>query len=782
MNAISRRDFAAGLAGITLAFTLAPPRQAVAQQAARLPGSLADNRILDAWIRIGADGNAAVCTGKVELGQGIVTALAQIAAEELDLPLGRVQMISGDTDKTPNEGVTAGSQSIENSGTALRLAGAQVRAILLELAAKRLGADVAALSVAEGVVAAPDGRKVSYAELAAAADLHREATAQVRPKPASAHRIVGKSIARRDIPAKVTGGLAYVHDLRLPGMVHGRIVRPPCYGAKLEGFDEPPVIAAAGALVRDSSLVGLIAEREMAHSQMARPSGDGGKREGSGEARIKAMPGVVAVVRDGSFLGVIAEREEQAIRASLALAESARWTAGPPLPDEAHIYDRLLALPTEDKVVNEKQAALAEGVKFVEATYRKPYMAHAAIGPSCAVAQLSDGKMTVWTHSQGVFPLRASLAMALKMPAANVRCIHTEGAGCYGHNAADDVALDAALLARAAGGRPVRVQWMRGDEFTWEPFGPAMVMKVRAALSPSGRIADWNYELWSNTHSTRPSEPGGVNLLASWYLAEPQRPAPPRIQPQPAGGGDRNAVPLYDFPRQRIVNHFIREMPLRVSALRTLGAYANVFATESFMDELALLANADPVAFRLAHLKDARARSVIEAVAKKAGWKPGERGNGGKGRGIGFAKYKTLATYVAVIADVEIDRASGRISVPRMWAAADAGQIINPDGLANQIEGGIIQSTSWTLKEEVKFDATEITSRDWATYPILTMAEAPSVEVELIDRPEERSLGAGEAAQGPAAAAIANAFAAATGKRLRDLPLTPARVKAVLKA
>ena len=279
MNAISRRGFAAGLGGITLAFTFAP-RLAVAQQPASLLGA---NRMLDAWIRIGADGNATVCTGKVELGQGIVTALAQIAAEELDLPLSRLQMISGDTERTPNEGVTAGSQSTENSGTALRLAGAQVRAILLELAAKRLGADVAALSVAEGVVAAPDGRKVSYAELAAAADLHREATAQVRPKPASAHRIVGKSIARRDIPAKVTGGLAYVHDLRLPGMVHGRIVRPPCYGAKLEGFDEPPVIAAAGALVRDSSLVGLIAEREMAHSRMARPSGDGGKREGSGQ-------------------------------------------------------------------------------------------------------------------------------------------------------------------------------------------------------------------------------------------------------------------------------------------------------------------------------------------------------------------------------------------------------------------------------------------------------------------------------------------------------------------
>ena len=781
MNAISRRDVAAGLGGITLAFTLAP-RLAFAQQPPRLPGSLADNRLLDAWIRIGADGIATVSTGKVELGQGILTALAQIAAEELDLPLDRVRMISGDTERAPNEGVTAGSQSIENSGTALRLAGAQVRAILVELAAKRLGLDAAALSVADGVVTAPDGRKLGYGELAAAADLHREASAQVRPKPASAHRIVGTSVPRRDIPAKVTGGVAYVQDLRLPNMLHGRIVRPPGYGAKLEGFEEAPVTAISdvAAAADDGSFLGKIAEREMLQSRVARIADSGAKFNGFDDARIRAMPGVVAVVRDGSFLGVIAEREEQAIKASLALAKIARWTAGPPLPDAAHIYDRLLALPTQDKVVNEKQAALPEGVKYVEATYRKPYMAHASIGPSCAVAQLSGGKMTVWTHSQGVFPLRGNLAMALKMPAESIHCIHAEGSGCYGHNAADDVALDAALLARAAAGRPVRVQWMRADEFLWEPFGPAMVMKVRAGLSPAGRIADWDYELWSNTHSTRPSEPGGTNLLASWYLAEPQRPAPPRMLPQPAGGGDRNAVPLYDFPRQRIVNHLIPEMPLRVSALRTLGAYANVFATESFMDELALHAGADPVAFRLAHLTDPRARAVIEAVAKQADWKPGERPEGRKGRGIGFAKYKTLATYVAVIADIEIDRASGRIAVPRVYAAADAGQIINPDGLLNQIEGGIVQSTSWTLMEEVKFNPTEIRSRDWATYPILTMREVPAITVELIDRPQERSLGAGEASQGPAAAAIANAFAAATGKRLRELPLTPARVKAAL--
>ncbi len=735
MNAhISRRDFAAGLGGIVVAFTLAP-KLAGGQQPAALPGSLNGNRMLDAWIRIAADGNATVCTGKVELGQGAVTALAQIAAEELDLPLARLHMISGDTEKTPNEGFTSGSQSIENGGVALRLAGAEVRAILLDLAAKRLGVDASMLSVTDGVISTTDGRKVAYGELARDVDLHREVTAKAKPKSPSVHRIVGKSIARFDIPAKVTGGATYVQDLRLPGMLHGRVVRPPSYGAKLEAIDE---------------------------------------------AKIKAMPGVVAVVRDGSYLGVIAEREEQAIRASIALGETAKWAAGPPLPDPARLYDHLLSLPDEPHVISEKQAALPDGARVIEATYHRPYTCHAAIGPSCAVAQFTDGKMTVWTHSQGVFPLRGNLVMALKLPPEKVHCIHAEGSGCYGHNGADDVALDAALLARAApGGRPVRVQWMRGDEFGWEPFGPAMVMKAKAALGADGRIVDWNYDVWSNTHSTRP-DPRGDNLLASWYLAEPQKPAPPGIVPQPAGGGDRNAIPLYDFARQRVVHHFIKEMPLRVSALRTLGAYANVFAIESFLDELALAAGADPVAFRLAHLKDPRARAVIEAVAKKAGWKPGERNGGGKGRGIGFAKYKNLATYVAVIADVEVDRATGKVSVPRAWAAADSGLIINPDGLANQIEGGIIQSTSWTLHEEVKFAPTGIKSRDWLTYPILTMPEAPRVEVELINRPDERPVGAGEASQGPAVAAIANAFAAATGKRMRELPLTAERVKAAM--
>jgi nicotinate dehydrogenase subunit B len=735
MNApvISRRDFTAGVGGLVVAFSL-DPKLALAQQPAQLPGSLQTNRMLDAWIRIDADGSATVCTGKVELGQGIVTALAQIAAEELDLPLARVHMISGDTGRTPNEGVTAGSQSIEQSGTALRMAGAEVRAILVDAAAKKLGVAADGLSVSDGTISAADGRKLTYGEIASAVDLKREATAKTAPKPASAHKIVGKPIPRFDIPNKVTGGAAYVQDMRPAGMLHGRVVRPPRYASTLASVDD-------GA--------------------------------------AKAIPGVVAVVRDGSFLGVVAEREEQAIKARAALAKGAKWTLGPQLPDPAKIYDLLLSLPSEDKVISEKQAAMPAGAKVLEATYRKPYMSHGSIGPSCALAELKDGKMSVWTHTQGVFPLRGNLAPALDMKPEDVHCIHVEGSGCYGHNAADDVALDAALLARGVPGRPVRLQWMRDDEFGWEPFGPAMVMKAKGAIS-DGRIVDWNYELWSNTHSTRPSEPGGVNLLAAWYLADPKKPAPPRTIPQPAGGGDRNAVPLYDFPSQRVVNHFLKDMPLRVSALRTLGAYANVFAVESFMDEMALAAGADPVAFRLAHMKDARARAVIEAAARKADWKPGEKGGTGRGRGIGFAKYKNLATYVAVVIDVEVDRGSGVIRVPRAYAAADAGQIINPNGLMNQIEGGIVQSTSWTLHEEVRFDPEGIKSRDWLSYPILTMPEAPKVEVELIDRPSEHSVGAGEASQGPAVAAIANAVAHATGARIRDLPLVPARVKAAL--
>jgi CO/xanthine dehydrogenase Mo-binding subunit len=729
----TRRDFLKSAGGIVVAFSWSVPT-ALAQQAARpaLPGSLATNRMLDGWVRVNPAGTVTVFTGKCELGQGILTALTQIAAEELDVAYERVEIVSADTARTPNEGMTAGSMSVENSGTALRFACAEARQILLELAAEKLGDAVANLTVADGTVTGAG--EVTYWELAREANLEREATAQMMPKPPAQHSIVGRSLPRRDIPAKVTGGAAFVQDLRLPGMVHGRVVRPPRYGATLDSFDE---------------------------------------------AGVMAMPGVIAVVHDGSFLGVVARREEQAINARLVLSASAEWSGGSELPDPANLYEQLMSLRSEDRVIGEKDAPVPAGAKVIEATYHRPYQAHAAIAPSCAVAEFKDGQLAVWTHSQGVFPLRATIARALGLEPRDIRCIHAEGAGCYGHNGADDVAFDAAMLARAVDGQPVRLQWMRDEEFKWEPYGPAMTMKVKGAIA-GGRVVDWAYDVWSQSHNMRPGRPDGINLLGSWYLADAKQPGPARHAAQPNGAGDRNAITRYDFPRQRTTHHLIMDNPVRTSALRALGAYANVFAIESFMDELAAAAGIDPVAFRLAHINDERERAVIEAVARAAAWEPGEEGEGLRGRGIGYARYKTVATYCAVIAEVEVDRTTGIVKVPRIWASADAGQIINPDGLTNQIEGGVIQSASWTLHEHVRFDRNGILSQDWMNYPILTMPDVPSVETVLIDQPNERALGAGEAAQGPTAAAIANAFAAATGRRIRELPLRPERVKAAL--
>jgi len=728
---LSRRGFIQSAGALTLAFSLAP--RGFAAEPAKLPGSLANNRMLDAWVRINADGTVTICTGKVELGQGILTALEQIAADELEVEPKRITLISGDTGQTPDEGFTSGSQSIEYSGIALRYACAEVRQVLLDLAAKRMDLPHGnyAAAVEDGTIRY-NGKSVTYWELAGEADLHREATAGFVPKSPQGLRHIGQSKPRLDIPAKVTGGASYVQDIRMPGMLYGRISRPPSYTAELTAFDE---------------------------------------------ARVRAMPGVVAVVRDGRFLGVVAEREEQAIAARDELARAAQWRDGAALPKPEDIQNYLRSLPAEEHVVSNKEAAATATRTTLEAAYTRPYTAHASIGPSCAVAQVKDGALTVWTHSQGVFPLRRDLAKALDIDVAKIRCVHAQGSGCYGHNGADDVALDAALLARAANGRPVKVQWMRDDEFGWEPFGPAMSMKLRASLDDGGKIVDWSHDVWTNTHSMRP-EKEGCNLLAAWHLAQPKAPGKPGIIPQPAGGGDRNAVPLYDFPRQKVTHHFIPAMPIRVSALRALGGYANIFAIESFMDELARAAKVDPVEFRMRHLGDPRASAVVKAAASHAGWQPNLPGGTGKGRGIGFAKYKNLSAYLAVVVDVEMDRASGATRLVRATAAIDAGQVINPNGLINQTEGGIIQAASWTLKEQVLFNPQHIVSRDWSRYPILTFPEVPAIDVVVLDRPTEKSLGAGEAAQGPTAAAIANAIAHATGLRLRDLPLTPERIKA----
>lgn len=724
---LTRRGLGAA-AGLTLLFSLRP-----AAAAAKLPGSLETNRRLDAWLRIEPGGAVTVCTGKVEIGQGAVTALMQIAAEELDVAPARIRMVSGDTARTPDEGFTAGSQSMEYGGTALRYAAAEARAILLDLAAARLGAPAASLTVEDGSIAAPGGGATTYWAVAEANALAREATAAVPPKDPSRHRIVGTSHPRLDIPAKVTGGAIYVQDMRLPGMLFGRVARPPGYEARLLEVDLDAV---------------------------------------------RAMPGVVAVVRDGRFLGLVAEREEQAVKAREALRRAARWEVPATLPDPARLHETLRARRTDDTLASEKHGAAPPVVRRLAATYTKRYLAHASIGPSAAVALYAadGGSVQVWSHSQGVFPLKRDLLRVLRLPEAAVTVTHAQNAGCYGHNGADDAALDAALLARAVPGRPVKLQWMRDDEFQWEPYNPAMEMALSAGLSAEGRIVEWTHEVWSNHHNNRPLNPKeGSNLLASWHLAEPHPPVYPVAIPQPAGSGDRNAVPLYDFPRQRVVYHLIPEMPVRTSALRTLGAYGNVFAVESFMDELAAAAGADPVAFRLAHLKDPRARAVIEAAVKLAAEDGGELP-----RGLGFARYKTVSAYVCCIAEVALDRGSGAVRVPRVWAAVDAGQVITPDGLLNQIEGGIIQAVSWTVKEELRFDQQGILSKDWNGYPILTFPEVPKLRTTILNRPDQPPLGAGEASQGPAGAAVANALARAAGRPVRALPLTAERVKAAL--
>jgi nicotinate dehydrogenase subunit B len=744
-RSVSRRNFLKAGTGLVIAIAYAP-RVVLPQGAevpAHLPGSLNGNRLLSAWLRVNPNGTVTVFTGKVEFGQGIASALAQLAADELDVSYQRINMVTADTSRTPDEGFTAGSQSIEQSGTAIRFACAEARQILLAAAAARLGVEPGNLTVADGTISAPGGKQSTYWAVTTDAMLRREATAQAKPKAAGEFKLIGQNLARRDVPAKFTGGAAYLQDLRLPGMVHARIGRPPVPRAELLSLDT---------------------------------------------AALKAMPGVMEVVRNGSFVAVVCEREEQAINARLALRELAAWSRPELPPTLADTFDRPAPeLQTQDSVVYEKTARAPDAVRQIEARYTRSFQLHASIGPSCAVAHSAEDRLTVWTHSQGVFALRGDIARALGLAPASVTCVHMEGAGCYGHNGADDAAFDAALLARAIPGRPVRVQWMREDEFMWEPFGSAMSMRLRAGVGADGNIVEWRHELWSYPHARRPGGREGVNLLAAAYLAQPWPPTYPADIPLPNGGSDRNSIPLYDFPNQKILKHYMPDAPLRTSSLRTLGAYANVFAIESLMDETAATADADPVEFRLRHLRDERARAVIEAAARKSGWRPGALGDAGRGtgnmlrgRGMGFARYKNHACYCAVIVEVEVDRISGIVRVTRAWSAVDAGLAINPDGIVNQIEGGLIQSVSWTLKEAVKVDRSGVQTKSWIDYPILRFSEVPAVAVEVIQRPTEDSLGVGEGAQGPTAAAIANAFAAATGRRLRDIPFTPERVQAAL--
>jgi nicotinate dehydrogenase subunit B len=744
MNApviLDRRRVLAGGGALIVSFSLSDAfaqyqSAPVAAPAPKPPGSLATAPFLDSWIRIDADGRITAFTGKVELGQGFKTAFQQIAAEELDIPFESLTVITADTSRTANEGYTSGSHSMQDSGTAIQNAAAQVRELLVAEAARRLNLPAENLRTENGAVISPDGQHLGYGELVAADMLHVQAQPKSKLKDPATFKVMGQPIPRVDIPAKVTGGAAYVQDMRLPGMVHARVVRPPSYGAQLTACDT---------------------------------------------SGVEKLPGVVKVVRDGNFLAVAASREFQAIKAMNALSAAAQWKETPSLPKQDDLLHVLTSMRSEDHTIFQQSNPSVSGSKTIEATYTRPYQSHGSIGPSCAVAQSVNGMMTVWTHTQGVYPDRQGIAEMLRVPQASVRCIHVEGSGCYGHNGADDAAADAALIARALPGVPVRVQWMREQEHAWEPFGPAMVTKLKASLDGNGSIADWNFEVWSNTHSMRPG--GAGSMLAAQHMAQPFAVPAAKPLPLPEGGGDRNAIPIYKFPNAHVVHHFLPDMPVRISSMRALGAYHNVFSIESFMDELADAAGADPVEFRLKHLEDLRGRDVINKAAQGFGWRKGQQAPQGRGFGFAFARYKNLAAYCAVATEVEVNRETGRPRLVRAVAAVDSGQVVNPDGLINQIEGAIMQSMSWTLYEAVTFDDTRITSIDWQTYPILRFNAVPdSVEVHIINRPGQPFLGSGETGQGPAAASIANAIASATGKRLRNLPLTRKRIKDAIDA
>jgi nicotinate dehydrogenase subunit B len=578
-----------------------------------------------------------------------------------------------------------------------------------------------------------DGQALDYGSLVSTEILHVEAMPQSRLKPASSFRVMGKPMPRVDIPAKVTGSPIYVQDMRLPGMVHARVVRPPRPGATLTALDT---------------------------------------------STVERLPGVIAVVRNGSFLAVVAEREFQAIQAMRALEAAAQWSEGTRFPDPANFIQSLKSLPSQQGVVAERGQIGATAAQTFQATFTRPYQIHGSIGPSCAVALFENGTTTVWSHTQGVYPDRAAISEMLRVPPEQVRVVHVEGSGCYGHNGADDAAADAALIAQAVPGRPVRLQWMREQEHAWEPYGPAMLTEVRASLDQNGKIVEWNYDLWSNTHSTRPGPAG--SLIAPRSLPTPFEAPLAKLSISPSGNGDRNAVPLYTIPNMRVIWHFLPDMPLRVSALRALGAYANVFAIESTMDELAVMANADPVEFRLRHMEDPRGRAVIEAAADGFGWSKDPLPEG-RGRGFAFARYKNLAAYLAMALELEVERETGRSRIIRVTAAIDSGEVVNPDGIRNQTEGGIIQAASWTLYEAVTFEETGITSIDWSSYPILRFGSVPEkIDVRIMDRPGEAFLGTGEAAQGPTPAAIVNAIRHATGKRLYDIPFRAEKVKAAI--
>jgi nicotinate dehydrogenase subunit B len=762
-SALSRRDFLRSGGALIISFAAGGVVDAGWSGQPRATATQVDPRQLDSWLAIAADGSVTACTGKCEFGQGMFTAQLQLIAEELSVPVARVRLIQCDTSMTPDQGTTSGSQSTPTNfnDRNLALAAATAREALLQRASARLGVPVERLTVNDGAVV--DGsdaaRRVTYGELIGGQRWSLSLSATAKRKPARDWTILGASVRRVDMAALATGEFEFVHNVRVEGMVHGRVVRPPEVGATLASVDE---------------------------------------------SSISNLPGVIKIVRQNNFLGVVCDKPWQAIQAARALKAS--WTPGSGLPAASTFYDHLRKQPARNTLVvdsGDVDDALKHAATVVRATYRHPYQMHGSMGTSCAVADVSNGRATIWSPTQSVYPVRNTTATILGMPAENVRVIYVRGSGCYGINGADTVSYDAAVLSKAAG-RPVRVQLSRQDEMAWENYGFAYVIDQRAALDADGTIVAWDCESWNAALGGRPGYDTPGNVVTGFLLGfAPAAFAARATAPPPAAfNNGSNAAPSYVtgcaggscggtgiVKRERVLTHTIRS-PFFTGPLRSPSRLQNTFAHESFIDEIAARLKADPVEYRLRHLRDPRLIDVLKAAAKGAGWdtRPSPRPNHltagrTRGRGVACVLYEGDNGYCAMVADVEVDQATGQIMVIRMVASQDCGPISSPDGMKNQIEGGALQGLSRALGEAVTWDATKVTSIDWRTYRSLSLgADVPAIESVLINRPDEEAMGAGETTITLTAAAVGNAVFDATGARLREVPFTPERVKEALSA
>ena len=706
---------------------------------ASLPSSIQTAPLLGQWVSLLDNGSFQIRSGKVELGQGISAALLKVACQELGLRPDQVTLLAGHTALSPDEGYTAGSFSVEVGVSALRHACVSMRRAFAQHASHQLAVPVQALTLKDGEFSVGvTAAGLSYHALAKSLDyaaIRLDPALHPEPDVGQLQAPADEAFVRVDLWDKFTGP-GFVHDIVRPQMLHARILR----GLHAEARAHQPDLAA-----------------------------------------LRALDGVTQLVCEGNFIALLGPDESALVRAHEKACAMVAWVL-PTLPAFQEIEPLLTSLPAvTQQVVNEGQA-LPSSQRLTQ-RYSKPYIAHASIGLACAVAEPSRAScghagLTVWTHSQGVFKLREQLAAALRVPVDTLDVVHSPGAGCYGHNGADDVALDAAFLAQHLQ-VPVRVQWTRQDELCVSPIGSASVVELSAGLDAQGRITDWQAQTWSHSHLNRPGWSNGINLLAAWAL-QPDAPRPEQKDVTlPSGGGLRNIIPYYDLPALQVTQHFVPHGPVRVSALRSLGAYANTFAIESFMDELAAMAQVDPLDFRLRHAKDDRVRHVLKTTAEAAQW--AQRGEGGQGQGLGlaFGRYKNHAGYCAVVAQVEVGES---VRVKQVWCTVDAGRVVHRDGLLNQIEGGVVQAISWTLNEAVTWGPEGITSSHWDAYPILNFDAVPEIHIQLVDDPAQPSLGAGEVAAGPVGAAIANAVVHALGVRPRHLPMTPERLLRVIHA